>query len=117
MTLLKALQNMDQKSLSRYWFGWNYPFDHADCGMCITMHGHWLGRFMCWLMGYSKEHKHMQEQVRAIMDGCRHGIAPKPHQLEALYALRAYHADLFREPMPESFYAEVPHGVKAASAS
>lgn len=88
---LEALKGMTNNELYRRWLRGHFPFDLAECGDCVTVHGLYLGReYECSHHEFSK----MASPVKNVA----HNLNP---HLEEIYALRLYFRDLYPSNPPE----------------
>lgn len=103
MTLeqLKALSDME---LREHWKRGRFPFDTmSGCGSCLTMHR---------LYSYCHQSSHVRfvAEVRSLYTepiSVMHDLKPN---LEEIFALRLYFADLYQNPVPaDALEAEVTH--------
>lgn len=114
---LEQLKAMDVDMLEAHWLDWQFPFDQAKCGRCVTGH-HEDYKNGCHVAGHNK----MRVQVTRLStpgetawERFKSNHFPNYGQsiakewlkanLEEFYALRLFYDSLFLQPAPELFEA------------
>ncbi len=111
---LEQLKALSHEELHEMWRSGQFPFEFAKCGHCVTTHG---------TLGYIAELEAAgevsnMEQFRSIWKCGHHefsrqarpviNILQLRENLEQIYALRLYFADLYQNPVPaDALEAEV----------
>lgn len=84
---LEDLKKLDNKQLHDRWMRAQFPFDHAECSNCITLHS----------MNFCEVKKH--EAFRALiveMFGENYGSDNLLPALEQIYSLRLFYKDFYQ---------------------
>jgi hypothetical protein len=111
---LEQLKAMSLHILEAHWLDWEFPFDQAKCGRCITGHHQELNDG-CHRIGHNK----FRVLVSALgptgasrwerwkgnhLPNYGQTVTPKwlAANLEELYAMRLFYDSLYPQPAPET---------------